>query len=215
MRNVHKDWYSRGYLPHFDVCGLIQHITFHLADSLPDEAIKRMHSALDALPEISRPVEKRKRIQGLLDAGMGSCLLAQPDCARIVEDTLLFGDAERYRLLCWSIMPNHTHVLIEQQPGWPLGKVVQSWKRHTSRQIHRLGFALGSPSCTRHAMYNLALPDLETPEKASALWQRDYWDRFIRNEQHLLTARHYIEQNPVQAGLVENASQWHWGSARL
>jgi putative transposase len=32
-------WRSRTFLPHFDVPGLVQHITFHLADSLPKEAI--------------------------------------------------------------------------------------------------------------------------------------------------------------------------------
>ncbi|MEN8178888.1 MAG: hypothetical protein ABFS39_09725 [Pseudomonadota bacterium] len=48
--------------------------------------------------------------------------------AWIVEDSLLFGDGERYRLLAWVVMPNHVHVLIEQFNGWPLGKPVQSWK---------------------------------------------------------------------------------------
>ncbi|MFO7697076.1 MAG: hypothetical protein R6X16_07960 [Anaerolineae bacterium] len=31
----HKGWYTRGYLPHRDEPGLVQAITFHLADSLP------------------------------------------------------------------------------------------------------------------------------------------------------------------------------------
>jgi len=31
----HKGWYSRGYLPHRDEAGVVQAITFHLADSLP------------------------------------------------------------------------------------------------------------------------------------------------------------------------------------
>jgi hypothetical protein len=47
------------------------------------------------------------------------------------------------------------------------------------------------------------------------LWQRDYWDRFIRNEGHFLTAKRYIEQNPVEAGLADSAEQWEWGSARF
>src|SRR5699024_3665113 len=111
------------------------------------------------------------------------------------EEALLFGDGERYRLLAWVIMPNHVHVLIEQKEGWPLAKIVQSWKRHTSREIHRLG----SPSCTRHV--------------PSPLWQRDYWDRYIRTEQHLLATIRYIESNPVVAGLADAAEDWRWGSA--
>ncbi len=33
-----KGWYSRGYLPHFDVSGLYQAITYRLGDSLPGSA---------------------------------------------------------------------------------------------------------------------------------------------------------------------------------
>jgi hypothetical protein len=31
----HKEWYSRGYIPHFDQADLVQMITFRLADALP------------------------------------------------------------------------------------------------------------------------------------------------------------------------------------
>ena len=32
------------------------------------------------------------------------------------------------------IMPNHVHALFVQNQGWPLEKIVQSWKRFTARQ---------------------------------------------------------------------------------
>jgi type I restriction enzyme R subunit/putative DNA methylase len=201
-----RGWYSRGYLPHFDAAGLIQHITFHLADSLPREAIARMQHELESFTERQRAVEQRKRIQELLDSGLGSCILCREDCARIVEDSLLFGDGDRYRLLAWVVMPNHVHVLIQQLPDWPLGKVVQSWKRHTTREIRHLPSpdnlgSLGPPSCTR--------------QPSAPVWQRDYWDRFIRDERHFLAAKLYIENNPVAAGLVPKAEAWPWGSARF
>lgn len=198
-----RGWYSHGYLPHFDAPGLIQHITFHLADSLPHAAIDRLWHEVESLPKERQSVERRKRIQVLLDSGLGSCVLQDADCARIIESSLLFGDDRRYRLLAWVVMPNHVHVLIEQHDTWPLAKVVQSWKRHTSRKIHNLttipGWPSGSPSCTR--------PD------SNPLWQRDYWDRFIRNEKHLLTTIRYIENNPVAAGLCDTPEEWEWSSA--
>ena len=135
-------WYSRGYLPHLDAARAIQHVTFHLADSLPRDALARMQAEVDLLPEDRRVRERRRRIHDLLDSGHGACLLKRPDCAGVVQDALLFGDGDRYRLLAWVVMPNHVHVLIEQQDLWPLAKVVQSWKRHTARQIHRLGHHL-------------------------------------------------------------------------
>jgi putative transposase len=35
-----KSWYLRGYLPHLDTPGLVQSITFRLADSLPNQVIE-------------------------------------------------------------------------------------------------------------------------------------------------------------------------------
>lgn len=199
-------WQSRRRLPHFDVPELLQHITFHLADSLPKSAIARMQMEIETMPESDRTLARRRRIQELLDSGLGRCVLCEPACATIVQDSLLFGDGERYRLLAWVVMPNHVHVLIEQMHGWPLAKVVQSWKRHTSRQIHRLGFGVDAPDVTQDSDCKSAIP---------GLWHPDYWDRFIRNERHFVTAKHYIEENPVTAGLVSSAAAWPWGSARL
>lgn len=201
-------WHSRGYVPHFDGVDLIQHITFHLADSLPKDAIARMQQELESLPEEQRSTEQRQRIQNLLDAGCGSCVLGRDECAGIVQDSLLFGDGTRYRLLSWVVMPNHVHVLI-QQHGCPLAKVVQSWKRHTAREIHRL--LLGSPRCTR-LVDDASRVQPGDPRVVPGLWQREYWDRFIRDERHFLTAKSYIEQNPVKAGLVKDAQDWCWGN---
>jgi REP element-mobilizing transposase RayT len=44
-------------------------------------------------------------------------------------------------------------------------------------------------------------------------WQREYWDRFIRDEKHYHQAIAYIEQNPVNAGLYQAAELWCWSSA--
>ncbi len=190
-----RGWYSRGYLPHCDTAGLIQHVTFHLADSLPAKALARIGEEVRNIPPVQRALIRRRRLEALLDKGLGSCLLRRPDCARIVEASLLFGDGERYRLMAWTIMPNHVHVLMEQKSGWPLGKVVQSWKRHTARRIRCLEMEQGM-TCSE------------------SLWQRDYWDRYMRDDRHLAATLRYIEQNPVAAGLVKEASQWPWGSAR-
>lgn len=201
-------WRSRTFLPHFDVPGLVQHITFHLADSLPKEAIQRMQTEVDLMPESDRAVARRQRIQEFLDQGIGSCVLRHPECAEIVQASLLFGDGERYRLFAWVVMPNHVHVLIEQIAGWPLWKVVKAWKRHSSRQIHRLGFGLGASLHTGEDV-----DCKSTIPGGSALWQRDYWDRYIRNDRHFATAKQYVEANPVAAGLVGSADEWPWGSA--
>jgi len=46
-------------------------------------------------------------------------------------------------------------------------------------------------------------------------WQEDYRDRYIRDEEHFLGVRAYIEENPVKAGLCTRAAEWPFSSARL
>ncbi|MCL5460243.1 hypothetical protein M3M33_16520, partial [Loigolactobacillus coryniformis] len=47
----------------------------------------------------------------------------------------------------------------------------------------------------------------------TALWMREYWDRYIRNAAHFDAVRAYIEANPVAAGLCDRPSDWPWSSA--
>jgi putative transposase len=46
------------------------------------------------------------------------------------------------------------------------------------------------------------------------LWQAGFHDRGIRNERQLASAVEYVHQNPVLAGLVDNAEDWPWSSFR-
>jgi REP element-mobilizing transposase RayT len=181
----HKFWHSRGYLPHCDTPDLHQAITFRLADSLPASVLGRL------LLETDSDVEKLKRIENLLDAGYGECWLMQPAIAHIVEDALLHGDGQDYRLLAWCVMPNHVHVLIETQDGHPQHKVVQGWKSFTARLTNRHLGRMGT------------------------VWMRDYFDRYIRDDRHLAAVIAYIHANPVKAGLVSAEQDWPYSSARL
>jgi REP element-mobilizing transposase RayT len=200
-------WHSRGYLPHFDAPRAIQQITYRLADSLPAELLAKFDQELLALADdLKRDVARRRRIEAFLDAGHGSCVLKHPEAARCVVETWLRFDAERYRLLAFVVMPNHCHVLIECIDACPLWKIINSWKSYTARWINEhvggceglgLGESLGRAGARR----------------SQALWQRDYWDRFIRDERHFRATRAYIENNPVAAGLVTSPSDWPWSSA--
>ena len=87
-------------------------------------------------------------------------------------------------------MPNHVHLLMETDATHPLPKVVQSWKPFTAKQANAI---LG---------------------RTGVFWDRDYFDRYIRDDGHRAAVVHYIEENPVKAGLVERAEDWPWGSVR-
>ncbi len=188
------EWYSRGYLPHRDRTHLLQSITFRLADSLPQSELKQLEQKLLLLPEIRRDIEKRKGIERCLDAGMGCCALGNPESAAFVQRSLLHFDGDRYRVLAWVIMPNHVHVLID--PVEPIAKIIQGWKSFTARWLLAHNERLG-----------LGIPD------PHHVWMREYWDRFIRDDDHLRATIDYFHRNPVKAGLCREPGDWPWSSA--
>lgn len=187
-------WHNRGYLPHFEGAEFAQHITFHLADSLPKTALKRLEIELRAIPDEKRNAERRKRLEAWLGAGHGSCVLREPEIAAIVQNAFLYFDSQRYRLLAWTVMPNHAHVLLQPINDWSIAEIVAPWKKHTSQKIRDNG---------RARRLRIRVP----------IWHREYWDRYIRNEIHLRAAIEYIHSNPVKTGLVTKTDAWRWSSA--
>ena len=184
-------WRSRGYLPHFDSPEKIQMVTFHLADSLPEHAIEQIAAKLEDLPEGKRKIEQQRRLQEWLDSGYGACYLRRPEVAKIVEDQLLAGDGNSYRLIEWVIMPNHVHVLAEIEPAIEMWRVVKNWKGPTGVACNRV------------------------LDRTGTFWYREYHDRFMRDEGHFQNTVGYIHRNPVKAGLCSHPADWPFGSARL
>src|ERR1039458_9516831 len=178
-------WHERGYLPHCDYPGLVQFVTFRLADSMP---VSR-RSEWEHLLKIEDGREKRTRLEEYLDRGVGECHLRDLRIAKIAEDAMLHFHNERYELLAWCVMPNHVHVLVHV---WrvPLDEMIQSWKRFSAtRALKLLRTERRSPNRREN------LTPGNAPNRSSALqsfWQREYWDNFMRDEEQERIAIRYI-----------------------
>jgi REP element-mobilizing transposase RayT len=83
----------------------------------------------------------------------------------------------------------HVHALIATKAEKELGKIVHAWKNISRRRLN------------------------EVLSRTGAVWAKDYFDRFIRNERHFETTRRYIEMNPVVAGLCDTPGDWPFSSA--
>lgn len=184
-----SEWHSRGYLPHFDGGAIPQSITFRLADSLPTVQLREWESELKVLRLQEAESERRRRIEEYLDKGTGEVWLARASIAKLVEQALLCFDGQRYRLHGWVVMPNHVHVMITPRQGNELSRILHSWKSFTANKANGL---LG---------------------RTGAFWQEEYFDRFVRDEEHFARALKYIEFNPVKAGLSEAPESWQFSSA--
>ena len=149
-------WHSRGYLPHFDGGSIPQSITIRLFDSLPHILLDRWSYELSFNRPEQREAELRRRIEAHLDMGIGSCWLADAQIAKLVQNALLHFDNQRYKLSCWTIMPNHVHLIATPLPPFSLTRIMHSLKSFTANETNKV-------LCRR-----------------GTFWMPDYFDRYIR-----------------------------------
>lgn len=179
---------TRNRLPHWQQAGAVYFVTFRLADAVPaqllDERTNEREIWLRLHPEpwtgaVEREYHQRfsQAREDHLDAGHGSCALREPACSRIVGDALIHFDGARCSQIAWVVMPNHAHALFVLNPATALEALLHSWKRFSARQIN---IHLG---------------------RAGSLWQRDYFDRLVRDDAHLANCVRYIRRNPQKARL--------------
>ncbi len=84
-------------------------------------------------------------------------------------------------VLAVCLMPDHLHWLLSTSIG--VSRYVGGFKSRTTRQAWHLGIK-------------------------GKLWQRSFFDRIIRDREELIMAQRYIERNPLEAGLANEASDY-------
>jgi len=180
--------FTANRLPHWQQKGAVYFVTFRLADALPHHLRTQWESERDAWLRVHRQPwsadverEYHERFSGAmehwLDTGHGSCILRRRDCAEIVAQALRYFDGKRVVIISSIVMPNHVHAVVVQNADWALEKLLRSWKSFTSRKINSL------------------------LDRDGSLWQRDYFDRLVRDEKHLANCVRYIRRNPERARL--------------
>jgi REP element-mobilizing transposase RayT len=117
------------YLPHVDLDGYYQFVTFRTHDSI-DDFLKRISD------DESISVRLREyRIDEYLDnSSRGAYLNGQ--VLDYLRDFFISKDKSLYDLVAFAIMPNHVHILFKQQGS--LSKTMQILKGSSSITINRL-----------------------------------------------------------------------------
>lgn len=91
-------------------------------------------------------------------------------------------------LLCWVLMPDHLHALVELNEG-TLSRAVGGMKARTSMAVNRARVA------------------------RSAVWAPAFHDRALRHEDDLLDVARYIICNPLRAGLARSVREYAFWDA--
>ena len=99
-------------------------------------------------------------------------------------------------------------------------RVIENWQRFHGERYQLLAWVVMPNHVHVMIQLNGTVPLFRiiqswksyTGRRLPVAWQREYWDRHIRDERHYANAVAYIHGNPVQAGLCQSPGDWPWSS---
>ena len=188
-------------LPHWQVTDGVYFVTFRLKNSLPLNVINQLRYTreleenkllLKDLPkdEIKTELKKLKHLyfgkfDDLLDNNSsGPHFLKEPNVAKIVENSILHFDEQRYKVICYIIMSNHVH-LVFYKLQLELEKILGSMKKFSARQINQL-----------HG------------QEGRTVWMAESYDHIIWSRKELAHWVTYTLNNSTKARLVAHWQQY-------
>ena len=90
----------------------------------------------------------------------------------LVKSALLNFDGQRYDLYAYVVMDDHIHTLVTPLNKEELQTIMHSWRSFTTHALQR-----------NHG-------------RSGRVWQRNYFDRIVRNSRELAEKTRYILHNP-------------------
>src|SRR5690606_29831749 len=98
-------------------------------------------------------------------------------------------ESQRCQTLCFMLMPDHLHWLMQVTDRTGLSQCVNNVKAHSARRINALRGASGR------------------------VWQKGFYDRALRSDEDVAAVARYIVANPVRAGIVERVGDYPFWDA--
>jgi putative transposase len=146
--------------------------------------------------------------QGYLHYITTSCYLRRPLLEATGRRDLFLEVLEHVRrryhfvVVGYVVMPEHIHLLLSEPERGNPSTVMQAVKQGFARRIlGRLRSQVANePRCPCVGEEHI--------------WQHRFYDFVLWSAQKRQEKLHYIHQNPVTRGLVEEPEQWRWSSAR-
>ncbi|WP_409975452.1 REP-associated tyrosine transposase [Xanthomonas cerealis] len=109
--------------------------------------------------------------------------------AACLADSATWHDA---RLLCWVLMPDHWHGLLQLEGSGSLASVMQNAKGRAARAV------------------NLARG------RGGTVWMPGFHDHALRHKRDILPSARYMVANPLRAGLVDRLGTYpYWDAVWL
>lgn len=210
MKEV-KEYY-RQRLPHIQPLGAAFFVTFRLIGSVPKVEFQKLKkSYADKFQKLNTIKEPKIRNQGIYQLRQdyfvahekllesikeGPHYLKKSEVANIIASEIHKFDKKLYQLICFTIMSNHVHLIIDTALNGedksdintdlykPLNVIMKRIKGSTAVKTNRI------------------------LRRSGQFWDRESFDIYVRNEKMLTNVINYTINNPVKAGLVKEWTEW-------
>jgi len=104
----------------------------------------------------------------------------------LIASALRHFNSQRYDLLGYVVMPDHIHLLVKLFDTQSLQDLIGSWKSYTANRMQR-----------KHG-------------RNGKIWQEEYFDRIVRDENEFLEKAQYILNNPLKISPEIEEYPWAW-----
>lgn len=199
-----KTHYYRN-LPHIQPIGGTFFVTFRLKDSLPADVLNQFQLEKEARlaglqQDKATLYAEQKRLFAQFDEYLDGCLteqahLKEDTLARIVMQIMHNRNGHEYDLLCYCVMPNHVHVVLDLSVQTAMADSGDD----SYTQLHAVMKAIKGVSARE---INI------TMKREGSLWQKESYDHLVRDTAELDRVIQYVLNNPVKAGLVNSWQDW-------
>lgn len=119
-----------------------------------------------------------------------ACFFADEDYILYLDWLREYAQREACRIHAYVLMTNHVHLLLSadraESPGATMKALGQRYVQYVNRSYRRSG----------------------------SLWEGRYRSCLVQDDAYLINCMHYIELNPVRAGMVDRPDSYRWSSYR-
>ena len=102
----------------------------------------------------------------------------------IIAECLKHFNKVRYQLYCYVVMDDHVHLIAKPIADSILSKIIHTWKSYTAHKL------------------------VKELNRRSPVWQDEYQDRIIRDEDELKQKAEYILTNPKRKWGIDVDYEW-------
>ena len=227
--NINNMVYYKRNLPHYQPEGFIFFITIRLAGTIPKEVYNKIKSDFNnKLKSISNELNNLKKkelyqelfynrfikYEQILDSiKFGRKWLDNQLISSVVKDALHYREGKDYKLITYTIMPNHVHIIFK-----PINFVERTGlsgydgllaQTHT-RNERRISSFYKVTEIMKSLKWYTAKEANKILNRKGMFWQHESYDHVIRDEKELKKLVEYVLNNPVKIGLTDDPYNYQW-----